>query len=125
MKTSKEKLWHHLAQHKELSLVELTNEPFVLATGGCHVHAASIMADAGLSLSDVRIEVRDWVSAVALVRAGEGISLVPESNLPENRKGLRVLPLNPPMCRQFGMMVPKHSTSRPATLMMELTKKRY
>lgn len=81
------------------------------------------MADAGLSLSDVRIEVRDWVSAVALVRAGEGISLVPESNLPENRKGLRVLPLNPPMCRQFGMMVPKHSTSRPATLMMELTKK--
>lgn len=116
-------IWHDLAQYKQLSLLELTNEPFVLATGGCHVHAASIMADAGLSLSDVRIEVRDWVSAVALVRAGEGISIVPESSLPENRKGLRVLPLNPPVSRQFGLMVSKHSTSRPATLMMELTKR--
>ena len=116
-------MWHPLARRSALSLDELATEPFVLATGGCHVHAGSIMETAGLSLTNVRIEVRDWVSAVALVREGEGVSLVPKSNLPENRKGLRVVQLDPPLCRRFGLVASQHTPSRPVKRMLELAQR--
>jgi DNA-binding transcriptional LysR family regulator len=51
-----------------VSLAELIEQPFVLATGGCSVNARSLAADAGLELLDVRVEVREWSSAFTLVR---------------------------------------------------------
>jgi DNA-binding transcriptional LysR family regulator len=57
-----------------MSFAALAVEPFVLATGGCHVHARTLAEAAGLSLADVRMEVRDWTSAIALVREGVGVS---------------------------------------------------
>ena len=59
----------------------LAREPFVLATGGCTMHARSLAQDAGFDLADVRVEVRDWNSAFALVREGLGVTLVPEPTL--------------------------------------------
>lgn len=108
---------HKLARRATLSLAELVVEPFVLATGGCHVHACTLAEASGLSLSDVRMEVRDWTSAIALVREGVGVAIVPESTLPEKRKGLRVARLEPPLCRHFGLMAaidraPSHAASR-------------
>lgn len=112
---------HPLAHQSRLSLAELAAEPFVLATGGCHVHARSLMDAANLTLTDVRIEVRDWVSAIALVREGIGVSLVPESTLPENQKGLRTVQLDPPLYRRFGLMTaPGHELSIPAKQMLAL-----
>lgn len=77
-------LAHRLGRRETISLADL--EPFVLATGGCHVHARTLAEAADLALTDVRMEVRDWASAIALVREGVGVSLVPESTLPERRK---------------------------------------
>lgn len=51
---------HRLARRGTLSFADLAAEPFVLATGGCHVHARTLAEAAGLSLADVRMEVRDW-----------------------------------------------------------------
>jgi DNA-binding transcriptional LysR family regulator len=68
---------HRLSRRGALSLAELGTEPFVLATGGCHVHARSLAETAGLTLCDVRMEVRDWTSAIALVREGVGVGIVP------------------------------------------------
>lgn len=73
---------HRLARRSTLSLADLAAEPFVLATGGCHVHAGTLAKAAGLLLGDIRMEVRDWTSAVALVREGVGVGIVPESTLP-------------------------------------------
>ncbi|MFB4204981.1 HTH-type transcriptional regulator CynR [wastewater metagenome] len=104
-----------------VSLAALATAPFVLATGGCHVHAGTIVEAAGLSLVDVRVEVRDWASAVALVREGVGVSLVPESTLPERRKGLRVAGLDPPLCRRFGLAAaPGRASSPPVERMLTL-----
>ncbi|WP_349963186.1 LysR substrate-binding domain-containing protein [Rhizobium sp. ZPR3] len=75
----------------------------MLATGGCPLHARTLAEADGLSLADVRMEVRDWTSAIALVREGVGVSVVPESTLPENRKGLRTARLDPSLCRRFGL----------------------
>lgn len=114
---------HRLGRRATLSLAELIAEPFVLATGGCHLHAGALADAAGLSLADVRMEVRDWASAVALVREGVGVSLIPESTLPEKRKGLRVARFDPPLCRRFGLMAaPGRKPSRAAGLLMELAR---
>lgn len=112
---------HPLGRRNTLSLAILVGEPFVLATGGCIHHARALAAAAGLALADVRIEVRDWASAIALVREGLGVCIVPESTLPEVRRGLRVARLDPPIFRQFGLLtargrVPSPSTERLVTL---------
>jgi DNA-binding transcriptional LysR family regulator len=94
---------HPLGRRKRLALSALVGEPFVLATGGCHVHAGTLADGAGLSFSNIRMEVRDWTSAIALVREGAGISLVPESTLPDQRRGLQTVSLDPPLFRRFGV----------------------
>ncbi|NMK48736.1 LysR family transcriptional regulator [Achromobacter sp. Bel] len=95
---------HPLARSgSAVALAELAAQPFVLATGGCSVHAQSLAADAGLAIADVRASVRDWASAFALVREGLGVTLVPALTLPESRRGLRVMRLASPLYRSFSL----------------------
>ncbi|WP_278498079.1 LysR family transcriptional regulator [Pantoea vagans] len=87
-----------------ITLQELADQPFVLATGGCVVNGKSLIEQAGLQLSDVRIKVRDWISACMLVRENMGVALVPESALPAERRGLSVVPITPAIHREFGLV---------------------
>ncbi|WMD21736.1 LysR family transcriptional regulator [Achromobacter seleniivolatilans] len=86
-----------------VGLADLLAQPFILATGGCSVHAQSLAAEAGLAVTDVRATVRDWTSAFALVREGLGVTLVPALTVPENRRGLRVMSLTVPLHRSFAL----------------------
>lgn len=116
---------HPLGRRPSVTLAELVAEPFVLATGGCHTHARTLAKRAGLSLRDVRMEVRDWASAIALVREGVGVSLVPESTLPQKPRGLRTAQLEPSLCRSFGLLAsPARKLSRTASLLVELARQR-
>jgi DNA-binding transcriptional LysR family regulator len=92
------------SRHGVVSLSELVTEPFILATGGCRATAEKLIAEQRLKLTDLRVQVRDWSSAFALVREGVGVTLVPELTLPENRQGLRVLELADPIYRHFGLI---------------------
>lgn len=92
------------ASESGVTLEELADQPFILATGGCAVNGQSLMAQVGLHLSDVRVTVRDWASACVLVREGMGVALVPESTLPDEQRGLRVMPLVPAIHREFGLV---------------------
>jgi DNA-binding transcriptional LysR family regulator len=99
---------HPLAQRsgeEGVTLAELAEQPFVLATGGCSTNARSLALDAGLQLRDVRVEVREWSSAFTLVREALGVTLVPEMTLPANRQGLRVMPILPRIHREFALVV--------------------
>lgn len=87
-----------------VTLEELAAQPFILATGGCAVNGQSLMEQAGLHLSDVRVTVRDWASACILVHEGMGVALVPESILSDAPRGLRVMPLVPAIHRAFGLV---------------------
>lgn len=95
-----------------VALAELAVQPFVLATGGCSVHAQSLAADAGLAITDVRASVRDWASAFALVRDGLGVTLVPALTLPESRRGLRVMRLASPLYRSFSLAASTRAADR-------------
>lgn len=87
-----------------ITLQELADQPFVLATGGCAVNGKSLIEQAGFQLSDVRIKVRDWISACMLVSEGMGVALVPQSALPAERRGLSVVPITPAIHREFGLV---------------------
>ena len=92
------------ASAQGVALGELAGEPFVVATGGCSVNALSLAARAGLTLTDIRVTVRDLRSAAVLVKEGMGVAVVPESALPADRHGLRVMQLQPPAYREFGLV---------------------
>ncbi|MBK1838856.1 LysR family transcriptional regulator [Azospirillum sp. YIM B02556] len=114
---------HPLAGRRTLSLAALAAEPFVLATGGCHLHARTLAEAAGLSLPDIRVEVRDWASAIALVREGVGVGIVPESTLPEKCRGLGIVALDPPLVRRFGLKAsPVRRPSRASSLLIDLAR---
>ncbi|WP_426342532.1 LysR family transcriptional regulator [Pseudoduganella sp. S-14] len=107
------------ASEPGIGLDELAAEPFILATGGCAVNGQSLVAQAGLSLSDVRVTVRDWASAFVLVREGLGVALVPESTLPEDQRGVRVMQLAQPIHREFGLVCSEAGkSSRPVQLLL-------
>ncbi|MGY1922475.1 LysR family transcriptional regulator [Pseudomonas tolaasii] len=98
---------HPIAQRPAdatVTLAELLEQPFVLATGGCTANARSLGTAAGLALRDVRVEVREFNSAYSLVREGVGVTLVPEMALPTQRNGLRVMPLTEPLHREFALV---------------------
>ncbi|MGH8452707.1 LysR family transcriptional regulator [Pseudomonas sp.] len=115
---------HELAQRPmgaTVTLAELLEQPFVLATGGCTANARSLSADAGLALRDVRVEVREWSSAFSLVREGIGVTLVPEMTLPVQRDGLRVMPLSVPVHREFSLVVsPNRGPSAAAQALLKM-----
>lgn len=108
------------ASERGVALHELAAEPFILATGGCAVNGRQLLEAVGLTLSDVRVTVRDWASACVLVREGLGVALVPESTLPEDRRGLRVMPVLPVIQRMFGLVCsPAGATSRPTQAFLQ------
>jgi len=94
----------HSWQASTIDLETLLAQPFVLATGGCSVNARSLAAEAGIPLADVRVEVREWNSAFSLVRERLGVTLVPQSTLPVQREGLRVLELSTGVEREFALV---------------------
>lgn len=107
-----------LARHARtdgITLAALADQPFILATGGCAVNGKSLMEKAGLQLSDIRVTVRDWISACKLVAEGMGVALVPESALPGELRNLCVVPLTPPIHREFGLVCSPSGKSSGAT----------
>lgn len=97
-----------------VTLAQLADEPFVLATGGCTVHAQSLAAEQGVTLSNIRVTVRDLASAAVLVREGLGVAVIPQSALPEDQRGLRVMSLQPPVYREFGLVCSRTGRASPA-----------
>ncbi|ANF87935.1 LysR family transcriptional regulator [Pseudomonas antarctica] len=115
---------HPIAQRPAdatVSLEELLQQPFVLATGGCTANARSLATLAGLTLRDIRVEVREWSSAYSLVREGVGVTLVPQMALPAPHNGLRVMPLSVPLHREFALVgSPTRSPSAAVSALLKM-----
>nr|WP_314580306.1 LysR family transcriptional regulator [uncultured Pseudomonas sp.] len=87
-----------------VDLYAIVDQPFIVATGGCHLHGQTLVSQAGLRLSDIRMTVSDWSTAYALIEAGQGMALVPESTLPKDLARLHILELAQPVYRTFGLV---------------------
>ncbi|UXI03676.1 LysR family transcriptional regulator [Photobacterium sp. TY1-4] len=109
---------HHLARRgssNTIALSELSDEPFIVTTGGCHLHGRSLIEGEGLSLTNIRLEVKDWRTAFTLIGEGIGVSIVPASTLPEEPYNMRIYPLSSPFYRCFGLVCSEQGKNSPAT----------
>ncbi|CAI2785479.1 Cyn operon transcriptional activator [Serratia grimesii] len=96
---------HPLARGRHpVDFSALAEHPFVLATGGCQLNAQRLAQMSGFELSNVRVTVSDWSTAITLVREGTGVSLMPASVIPPDAPGICTLPLRSPLYRHFGLV---------------------
>ncbi|MEJ7860555.1 MAG: LysR family transcriptional regulator [Pyrinomonadaceae bacterium] len=89
---------HHLNRRKSLRLSDIANEPFVLFPHQPSAHSDNtiqVFADAGLTLQIVQT-VEEMHTALGLVAAGIGVTLVPSSMQKTQREAIVYLNLAKP-----------------------------
>jgi DNA-binding transcriptional LysR family regulator len=101
-----------LASKEVVSYAELSNEPFVLGTGGCAEVFNPVARQAGVEF-DIAFQAREVSAVLEIVRAGLGVSIVPESAVDPSLDGLVIRQLVPETVRHLGVAV-SASASAPA-----------
>jgi DNA-binding transcriptional LysR family regulator len=107
---------HPLAQEGAVSVERLAAEPFVMSKGGCEPLISAAFRQAGL-VPDVRFEVRETGTILAMVGEGLGVSVLPELALPgttDGLRGTRALSLDPPVRRRLALAVRSLESASPA-----------
>ncbi|GAA2688908.1 MULTISPECIES: LysR family transcriptional regulator [Actinoplanes] len=110
---------HPLAGRSELALADLAAERWVQ---GCVGQSDLLDHYAALGGFEVRVACRgtDYQFAQSLVRAGVGVSMIPEVALTTDPAGLVAVPLaGPGPCRYVGVALPRR---RPAPLAVALVR---
>lgn len=106
---------HPLAERASVPIAELAREPFIMPAGGCGPIISGLARAAGVTLRR-HYEVRDTVSITSMVRERLGVTIMPELSIPDDRSGLRVLPLEPQARRRLSFAVPQDAEPLPAAL---------
>jgi molybdate transport repressor ModE-like protein len=102
---------HPLAGRESLAIADLAGERWV---HGCHGMGDTLDHYAALAGFEVRTACRgtDYVFAQSLVRAGVGISMIPQVALTAEVAGLVTIPIEPPCPTRFvGVALPRRRPS--------------
>jgi DNA-binding transcriptional LysR family regulator len=106
---------HPLAGQPSVPIARLAGEPFIMPAGGCEPIISGLARAAGVRLRR-HYDVRDTASIAAMVRERLGVTIMPELSIPDDRSGLRVLPLEPPAERRLSLAVLHDAEPLPAAL---------
>lgn len=106
---------HPRAAQDAIPIAALAHEPFIMPAGGCEPIISALARTAGVRLRR-HYEVRDTTSIVAMVRERLGVSVMPELSIPDDRSGVRILPLDPPAQRHLALAVLPDAEPLPAAL---------
>ena len=93
---------HGLARCTSLEVSQIAREPFIMSLGGCELFIRELFAENGLS-PNVKYEVRDMATLIAMVREGLGISIAPTLSLPPKIDSFVALPFKRPAYRQLAL----------------------
>ncbi|MEO1146221.1 MAG: LysR family transcriptional regulator [Cyanobacteria bacterium J06638_22] len=104
---------HRLAEHSEIYIRELSDEPFIMSKAGCQPLIKSMFKKAKI-VPQIQFEVIDLGTIFVMVRQGMGITIVPEMALPEDCSGLHVLSLKPKHFRDLAFATPSLKFVTPA-----------
>lgn len=108
---------HAFARRKAVTWRDVAGEPLVLLTGRSAVRALAEQHFAALGLTtEPTYDVAGMVTALAMVRAGLGVTVMPRIALGElNMKGLSAARFPPPRpTRRIGIITRKHRRLSPA-----------
>jgi DNA-binding transcriptional LysR family regulator len=106
---------HPRAAQGSIPIADLSHEPFIMPAGGCAPIITGLARAAGVRLRR-HYEVRDTSSIVAMVRERLGVTIMPELSIPDDRSGVRILPLDPPAQRRLALAVLADAEPLPAAL---------
>jgi DNA-binding transcriptional LysR family regulator len=100
---------------RRVRLTDLADRAFVSSPAGLSCGRCVIAAcrDAGFE-PDLVHEVDDYPTTLHLVRAGQGVALVPDLGLVEVGPGVRVISVDPPVTRVVQLAYRTASADRPA-----------
>lgn len=98
---------HPLARQKCVTLKELSVLPFIVPGEGTNYDVGRMLEMERVSMT-YRYSVNDDYAALAMVRNGLGVTIMPKLILEENRRGLCVLPLENDYERTIGISVQRH-----------------
>jgi DNA-binding transcriptional LysR family regulator len=104
---------HPAAGVQAVPLAALDQEPFVLPRNGFERVVAELFAAEGHALR-IEFEVSETSSAVAIVAAGLGVTVVPDLVLDEVPPSTAALPLDPPVVLPLGLAVRSDNDAPPA-----------
>jgi DNA-binding transcriptional LysR family regulator len=103
---------HRLASLPAVPLSELSDEPFILPTGGCAPLITDAARRAHVRLS-VRFEASDVSSLVGMVASGLGVSIAPTLGLSRPTRGVVTRRLEPRTPRTLALAVRSRSEVSP------------
>src|SRR5690242_16116369 len=116
---------HPLAKRSAIRPAELASEPFILSGGGSRQLIEEVFRSAGVRLN-VRYRLQQVLSILEIVRRGLGVSVVAELALPEDCKGLSVVPFEPRVVRRIGLAVrDRNNLSLASRAFFEFAQERY
>jgi DNA-binding transcriptional LysR family regulator len=116
---------HPLAEKSGIRPAELAAEPFILSGGGSRPLIEEVFRSADIRLN-VRYRLQQVLSILEIVRRGLGVSVVAELALPEDRKGLSIVPFEPRVVRRIGLAVRDRNNLSPASrAFFEFAQERY
>jgi DNA-binding transcriptional LysR family regulator len=106
---------HRLASSERIALVDLVDEPFVLAAEGlsCHDQVTAICADAGFQPRG-RYRATDFSAALALIANGFGVTLLPTLGVPPQMpEGVVLVPLKEDWPRRVSLIAVRTGAEYP------------
>jgi DNA-binding transcriptional LysR family regulator len=118
----------HPGEAKRPFRLRAFKDPFIMSLCGCEQRIQDIFR-AERAAPDVRFEVRDITTILAMVREGIGTTMLPTLALPDDRGGLAIIPLRPranhayPYVRDVRLAVARTSTCASARAFVEVARR--
>lgn len=103
---------HELAHCASINISQVVSEPFIMSLGGCELFIREFFAENDLS-PNVKYEVRDMATLIAMVREGLGISIVPTLSLPPKIESFVALSFKKPMYRKLALATRSNQDNLP------------
>lgn len=102
---------HPLAAEPAVEVAELADDPFLLSRGGCERHVRRMHRSAGVPFAPAH-RVREMGTLLAMVRAGVGVSIVPDLAGAMLDATLTLVPVRPRRTRR--LVLAGHDHAPPA-----------
>ncbi|MGO0059628.1 LysR family transcriptional regulator [Brevibacillus fluminis] len=102
---------HQLAGQSSVAVSQIAHDPFILTRAGCEGLVLSMFRPA---VPQVKYEVQDTATILAMVKQGLGITILPQMALPDDTKGISAVRLDPPVYRHLGLAVQSSAAASPA-----------
>ncbi|GAA6237200.1 LysR family transcriptional regulator [Apilactobacillus micheneri] len=95
---------HPLANLREIPLSKLAKDPFILVEGGGYSEPLKAFDDAGLKCPEVKYQIQDDYTIMAMVEAGLGVSILSELVATRTNFDVVCRPTNPKVNRPVAIV---------------------